>query len=140
MRREDPWEFEHSQVRLGRHERWWVECIREDGLPDEDGPMPDFVPPIEVVVCPQCGGRGRSSMYLGAFSAEEMWEDPDFAEDYMRGGYDRECESCHGRNVVERIDEHALAYDPKLYRSYVKWMRDAYDSDAIQRQEWMMGA
>lgn len=139
MRREDPWEFEHSQARLGRAERSWVEMIREDGLPDEDGARPDFVPPTETVVCPQCGGRGRSSMYLGTFTSEELWEDPDFAEDYLRGGYDRECESCHGRNVVHQIDVHALD-DPALYQSYVNWMRDAYESDAIARQEWMMGA
>lgn len=130
MRRDDPWEFEHWQLRAGRHERAFVEFWREE--------HPGWRPPTRIEVCPQCGGRGRSSLYLGSFSAEEMWEDPDFAEEYMAGGYDRTCETCEGRNVVEVIDEDRLTEEER--DAYLEYVADAYNCDAIARQEWMMGA
>lgn len=129
--REDPWEFEHSQTRINRHEREWVDFVREEN-------DPDFKPPTKVEVCPQCGGRGTSSLYLGSFSHDQMTEDPDFAEDYMRGGYDRTCDSCQGRNVVETIDVDRLTHDQ--LQSFNDWMGDAYESDSIQRMEWRAGA
>lgn len=130
--REDPWEFEHSQVRLSEDERWWVEHVREER---DD---PHWAPPTTVVVCPQCNGKGRSSLYLGSFSGQELAEDPDFADDYAQGLYDRTCESCNGDNVVEQIDTERL--DGDTLRSYEGYMRDAYEMRAIQRMEWRMGA
>ena len=131
--REDPWEFEHSQVRLSRDERYWIEFERDER---EDL---TWMPPTTVVVCPQCDGRGRSSLYLGAFTQPEMDErGPEFFDDYMSGGYDRTCESCNGDNVVEVIDTKRL--DSDALRSYEGYMRDAYESAAIQRMEWRMGA
>lgn len=130
MRYEDPWEFEHHQVRANRHEQSWLEYRRED--------FPDEQIPFKRIVCPQCDGRGTSSLYLGSFSGDDMYEDPDFAEDYFRGNYDRTCESCDGRNVVEIIDVERL--DPEVREEYEEWMRDGYESDAIYRAERRMGA
>lgn len=128
--REDPWEFEHFQARAGRHERAW--------LADWLDRHPDSRPPTKMILCPQCGGRGGSSLYLGTFSHDELWEDPEFAEDYLNGGYDRTCESCDGRNVVEIFDDERMPAD--MRGDFLEWMADEYQSDAIARQEWMMGA
>ena len=131
--REDPWEFEHFQVRANRHVKSWLRYVVDDHLVDED-----WRPPVQREKCPQCDGTGASSLYLGAFTSEQMSEDPDFADDYWRGGYDRTCETCEGRNVVEIIDDRMLPED--LRESFLEWMADAYQDDAIQRAEWRMGA
>jgi hypothetical protein len=130
--REDPWEFEHWQQRAGRHERDWVEFYRDDTG------QPGWRPPTKIEVCPQCGGRGRSSNYLGVITQDQMADDPDFYFDYMNGAYDRTCESCDGRNVVEVIDGERLTATER--DSYLDFVKEAYESDAIARQEWMMGA
>jgi hypothetical protein len=52
-------------------------------------------------VCPDCGGTGGSSAYLGDFTMDEMYEHgEDFVEDYFEGRYDRNCEACNGQRVV----------------------------------------
>lgn len=86
--------------------------------------------PWQWVVCSQCRGHGTSSAYLGAFTAEQMREDPEFAEDYMRGDYDRTCETCGGRRVVPEPDRQLC--DPKLLAAY-----DAQQADeaAARREE-----
>lgn len=59
-------------------------------------------------VCPRCEGRGthtNPAIDGHGISAEEMHEDPDFAEDYMRGVYDVQCYECDGLRVVEMPDE-----------------------------------
>ena len=131
MRIEDPWEFEHSQVRMDRFERSWVEFMADD--------KPGWVPSVQTIVCPQCRGKGVSSLYLGAYTASEMDEAGDeFREDYMNGAYDRTCESCEGRNVVQIIDVDGLSDDDR--RSYERYMQECYADAAIERQERMMGA
>lgn len=64
--------------------------------------------PTKWHICPQCEGRGHSSGYLGAFTGEQMREDPEFAEDYMAGKYDRACDTCGGSGKVEVVDRKQL--------------------------------
>lgn len=68
---------------------------------DDDKPYIATRMPGRWVICSACNGHGKSSAYLGAFSREDMDNDPDFRDDYMAGNYDRPCESC--RNMPGRV-------------------------------------
>ena len=50
-----------------------------------------------------------------------MHEDPDFAEDYMSGVYDRDCETCSGRGRVQVFDEERCSPDQL---ALIKWKRE----------------
>lgn len=63
--------------------------------------------PAHWEICSRCAGDGTSSAYLGSFTREDFIEDPDFAEDYMSGVYDRPCEKCHGSGKVLEINRDA---------------------------------
>ena len=59
--------------------------------------------PARYAVCPVCHGRGsyvNPSIDSHGLTADDFAEDPDFAEDYLRGTYDVTCRSCGGRNVI----------------------------------------
>jgi DnaJ-class molecular chaperone len=58
---------------------------------------------VEYEVCPTCDGKGshvNPSIDCCGLSAEDFYDDPDFAEDYHRGMYDQPCNQCHGKRVV----------------------------------------
>lgn len=67
--------------------------------------------PAHWQICRRCRGEGTSSAHLGAFTREDFDEDPDFAEDYMEGGYDRPCEACDGSGKVLEINREACTTD-----------------------------
>ena len=118
-------------TRFAGHEPGWVEYERD--MRND----PAWLPPTDTIVCPQCRGRGVSTLYLGDVT-EMIREDPDFGEDYWGGVYDRECDHCHGRNVIDVI--HVEALDSDALNSYTEYMEEAFSTDAIERQERMMGA
>jgi hypothetical protein len=60
--------------------------------------------PFKWEICGGCSGHGKSSSYLGAFTGEQMAEDPDFARDYMAGFYDRACDCCGGSGKTKAAD------------------------------------
>lgn len=60
--------------------------------------------PARWFICSHCDGHGKSSAYLGAFSMEDLAEDPDFAEEYFAGGYDKPCPECQGTGKVFALD------------------------------------
>lgn len=60
--------------------------------------------PTRWVICGCCEGEGRSSAHLGDFSSEQLAEDPDFAEAYFDGDYDRTCDECRGSGKVREVD------------------------------------
>jgi len=77
-------------------------------------------------ICGQCDGNGTSSAYLGAFTSSEWAEqDDDFKHDYLRGDYDRPCESCGGTGKVWSIDS----------RKLTKAQRQALQDEADYRAE-----
>lgn len=89
-------------------------------------------------ICSECEGEGKSSAYLGAFTGEEMRDDPDFFEDYRAGRYDRRCEACKGSGKSKRIDWSRV---PKsLARKIRAQLREQAEDDAIARAERRMGA
>ncbi len=92
--------------------------------------------PFKWEICSQCRGHGTSTRYLGAFTADQMREDPEFAEDYKNGEYDRTCETCQGGGKVKVLDETKLS--PEKLEAYRDQQRDDEDTRAIERQERMM--
>jgi len=103
----------------------------------EDTDLPDFTPPTYRIVCPQCDGRGSSTAYLGDVT-NIIAEDPDFGEDYWAGHYDRECDLCHGRNVVEEMDEDRLS--PEIKAMWLAWCEEEIEYRQICEMERRMGA
>jgi hypothetical protein len=92
---------------------------------------------LHWIVCPQCRGNGSSTLYLGDVT-EMIHEDPDFAEDYWRGHYDRECDTCYGRTTVPEVDENRT--DAESLKVWHEWVQDYYETEAIYAMERRMGA
>ncbi|HEU01353.1 hypothetical protein LCGC14_1552590 [marine sediment metagenome] len=62
-----------------------------------------FEIPAVFGVCQTCNGKGHHvnpSIDSHGISAEEMYEDPEFAEDYFGGVFDVDCNECEGLRVV----------------------------------------
>jgi len=75
-----------------------IKLVSRDGWEESEIEVP-----AKYEVCPECEGFGTElccSLKGHAFSAEEMHEDPDFAEAYFRGDYDVPCSCCNGRTTV----------------------------------------
>jgi RecJ-like exonuclease len=104
--------------------------LYEDG--DDDGREL----PFKWDICGSCRGHGKSSAYLGAFTGEQMREDPDFADDYRNGFYDKTCEACGGRGSVKVLDRKACS--PADRKEYDRQEADSAETDRIQRQEMLM--
>lgn len=129
------------RVRAGRRGAWYDELLpgmkATVTLEDEDGEEVTHTVPIKFEVCPTCDGKGthtNPSIDCNGLSRDDLYEDPDFAEDYFSGRYDVPCYECGGERVVaECADEAVLA---KLQK---KWEEDAY-FDRIQEAERRMGA
>ena len=67
--------------------------------------------PGKRMLCEECDGTGRvlcDGLRGHAFSSEELFEDPDFAEGYFGGDYDVKCDECHGEKVVVGPDEERM--------------------------------
>lgn len=71
---------------------------------DDEGVEHEVTLPAHWRICDRCRGDGKTSAHLGSFSAEDMWEDPDFAQDYKDGVYDTACEACGGTGKVLEVD------------------------------------
>jgi len=69
--------------------------------------------PTHWEICSSCEGEGTSSAYLGSFTQEDFDEDPDFAEDYMSGQYDRACPECNGSGKVKVVDYDRLTAEQR---------------------------
>lgn len=91
---------------------------------------------MEWAVCGTCHGKGTSSLYLGSFSAEALWEDPEFAEEYMEGRYDKPCPECGGRTTVRAIREGAAKHQVQID----EWFKGMYELRAEEAAERRMGA
>lgn len=64
--------------------------------------------PWKWEICFACDGHGKSSAYLGAFTHDELFEDLDFAEEYLEGRYDRPCDCCDGQGKVKVADHNRM--------------------------------
>lgn len=94
--------------------------------------------PTKWEICPTCRGKGTSSAYLGAFTGDDMREDPEFFEDYMNGNYDRSCDECDGTGKIEVIDTEKL--DEKTLQLLIQQQLDDAKYRAEVEAERRMGA
>ena len=68
-------------------------------------------------VCPRCAGEGtrvNPSVDGHRLTAEELNEDPEFAEAYFAGHYDVTCYECKGKRVVPVPDVDAFTSEQKI--------------------------
>lgn len=105
----------------------------------------DLVLPAAFQVCPRCHGEGshvNPAVDGNGLTSDDFAEDPDFAEEYMRGSYDVPCEQCAGERVVSVVDEHAMAADQLAeWRAHLSAERDdrceaAYERRIAECGEW----
>ncbi len=90
-------------------------------------------------ICATCQGEGKSSAYLGAYTADEMAEQgPDFREDFISGAYDRQCDPCEGSGKVAVVD--ARRCPPALLAQYREQQADLADMEADMAAERARGA
>lgn len=90
----------------------------------------------KMEVCGRCGGKGVRALHGLALSGEAL-DDHDFMEDYMNGKYDTKCDDCHGRNVVEVLDEDSLT--PEALKIYRRALRECRNDNAESLSELRMG-
>ncbi len=85
---------------------------KEDlSLPVEDRPF--FIVKAHNAVCEECDGSGVTTRHIesdgGGFTSSEWDEvcdgDPEFAENYLSGVYDRPCPECNGERVTLTPDD-----------------------------------
>lgn len=87
----------------------------------------------EIVLCDGCGGSGTETLRGCVFTAEDMAEDPDFAEDYASGFYSTACTECGGYGRYYVLSEYAAS--PEAHAFYGEWLQDIYDDLAVRRAE-----
>lgn len=113
---------------------------RRDGAGDYY--VDEIVLPTKMEVCDRCRGRGTHTNPSidgnGITSAEWAEWDDDDREGYLTGAYDVMCEECHGRNVMEVVDEDQLG--PEHLEAWNQQVQDEYDYRAEIRAEQRMGA
>lgn len=97
--------------------------------------------PAKYRVCQCCSGSGTElygSMKGYAYSADELNDDPDFAESIMQGNYDVPCESCKGQRVELEPDLQRLS--PRQKRIVISWeaslSREARERQADRETYW----
>lgn len=101
--------------------------------------------PMRYEVCPECEGSGTEvdpAIDCGGLTAQDFAEDPDFAESYFAGHYDRPCSHCRGKRVVDVPDLSYLSPEDRERRERIinDWYRDQYDSAREIAAERAMGA
>lgn len=109
-------------------------------ITNDDGDEIEVALPAKYEVCPCCGGRGRSSAYLGAITQDEWYNEWSYDEQeaYLAGEYDRTCPKCDGLRVVAAPDESRA--NPAILAAYREKERDDAEYEAMCRMERMMGA
>lgn len=106
--------------------------------------------PARWIICEACDGNATTTRHIecdgGGFTASEWAEacgdDPDFADDYFSGRYDRPCDDCRGLGRIQVIDEEAVTgwREKILLKAYWAQERDNREIDAMQAAERRMGA
>jgi hypothetical protein len=106
---------------------------------DDEGDEQVITFPARFEVCELCDGRGSHvapGVDAGGITAEDMYDDPDFAEDYFGGAYDVPCYRCGGKRVEPVVVEERLSRDQMAILR--KIMEDCYDErrERSAEMEW----
>ena len=95
--------------------------------------------PAHWEVCPRCQGEGthtNPNIDGNGITADE-WNGPDWDEEsremYLSGGYDVECEECHGQRLVPVVDLDTL--DPEVRKQYEAHLEAVAQCDADEASE-----
>jgi RecJ-like exonuclease len=91
--------------------------------------------PFVWEICGRCDGHGKSSEHLGAFTGDQMREDPDFAAAYMAGEYDQDCQHCDGTGKVMVPDFNKISKpDAKEYRAQIRALHEVEAEHEAERR------
>lgn len=96
--------------------------------------------PRTRVVCPVCDGEGKHvnpAIDRNGISAEDFANDPDFEEEYRSGVYDVRCDTCDGRNVIDRVNWDEA--DPYVRLAWEEWVWEWANYRAEIAAEQRMG-
>jgi hypothetical protein len=99
---------------------------------DEDTSEREVVIPTKWVLCDLCEGTGthvNPAIDCNGLTAEDFYDDPDFAEDYRNGVYDVTCNRCCGRTTIRVPD-----YDSMTERDR-EALRQHQEAEAEMRAE-----
>lgn len=95
--------------------------------------------PTKKEVCPDCEGEGRVvNPSIGAITASQWRDewDEESREMYLSGGYDVQCRTCNGLNVVDVVDRDRCEKADLEEWDHQEAEREACDS--MQRAEARM--
>lgn len=91
--------------------------------------------PCVWVICQACEGNGMSSAYMGDVTNWLAEADPDEAESYFAGEYDKPCECCGGSGKVQVANyEKMTAEQTAAYRMEQKIIRDMAREEEAERR------
>lgn len=112
---------------------------------DDEGEPLDLGRFTHKIVCPRCRGNGfhvnPSVDGPGISTDDECWQDDDFREMYLGGGYDVACHECDGRNVIDELDWERIERDePELFASLNRQLDEMHDLAQMEAMERRMGA
>lgn len=99
--------------------------------------------PAKYEVCGLCDGIGshvNPSIDAHGISANEFYDDPDFADSYFSGVYDVSCYRCNGNRVEPVINKDALDGKQKdSYKVFLKNQEEEVYYQAEREAEIRMG-
>lgn len=104
----------------------------------EDGGSETLRLPSKRIVCPYCGGGGTRDVFPNGVPSE-YFDEPDFAEDYRSGMYDRLCDECHGNNVLDVIDYDALDEETRAKVEWHEEQQAAYQAEVDAERRYFEG-
>jgi DnaJ-class molecular chaperone len=97
--------------------------------------------PTHWQICDTCRGEGtrvNPAIDGNGLDPHDPDLDEDFWDNYWGGTYDVKCSDCDGLGRVKVVNEEALS--PEVLAAYHEHLRDYHETEAIYRQERMMGA
>lgn len=92
-------------------------------------------------VCDTCNGKGthvNPSIDANGLSNEDLYGDPDFAEDYFSGRCDVTCYECNGNRVVA-VPDPRDDKEKEILKEIDEDMEEEREYEAMVRSERIMG-
>jgi RecJ-like exonuclease len=106
----------------------------------EEGSVEEQPLPTKRIRCGACGGKGKSSAYLGAYTRSEFDEafDEEGKADYFAGRYDRPCNKCEGTGKQTVVDRKRCTHAQRAsWQEQLDWEHESESERRMERR--MMG-